>query len=200
MGRGAHGGAPGAAHSHDPDYPDDTWNLYQHIAHTQALNAHAGTVGVFRPFVRRFETENSVVSDGDEEVIIKVVFASPCSLRRLMVIGAETQHPSHLRVYVGHEDLDFSSVDDVTAAYETTLPVNVQGEAFVNTHPPGPFTNVTSLAFFFDANNGDGETVVRYIGMQGEHSHDKRQAVNAKYELIGTPHGTTTQVQMDQHV
>ena len=37
---------------------------------------------------------------------------------------------------VDREDLDFQSIEDVTPAMHTTLPVNVDGEAFVNTHPP----------------------------------------------------------------
>ena len=32
MGRGGHGpGMGGAGHSHDAEYPDDDWNLYQHL-------------------------------------------------------------------------------------------------------------------------------------------------------------------------
>ena len=30
--------------------------------------------------------------------------------------------------------------------------------------------------------------MLQYIGLQGDHTHDKREAVNATYELIGTPH------------
>jgi len=32
MGRGGHGpGMGGAGHSHDAEFPDDDWNLYQHL-------------------------------------------------------------------------------------------------------------------------------------------------------------------------
>ena len=38
---------------------------------------------------------------------------------------------------------------------------------------------------------GDVEaTAVKYIGMQGEHTHDKRKPVIAKYELLGCPEDT----------
>jgi len=33
--------------------------------------------------------------------------------------------------------------------------------------------------------------MIKYIGMQGDHTHDKRRAVEATYELLGTPHDTT---------
>ena len=51
-----------------------------------------------------------------------------------------------------------------------------------------PFTNITALALFFPANHGDEEeTKLMYIGMQGDHTHGQRMAVNATYELIATP-------------
>ena len=43
----------------------------------------------------------------------------------------------------------------------------------------------SAIAFFFPANHGEGdETGVAYIGMQGDHSHDRREAVDATYELV----------------
>jgi len=55
-------------------YPDDNWNLYQHIDRVEALNAtvprDAG--GIFKPFARRLEVEPFIVSDSDEELLIKV--------------------------------------------------------------------------------------------------------------------------------
>ncbi|KAJ8609876.1 hypothetical protein CTAYLR_007501 [Chrysophaeum taylorii] len=204
MGRGSHGPGGGAGHSHSEEYPDDTWNLYQHIAQADALNAvDNSALSVFRPFARRLETAGSLHSDGDEEMLVKVVFASPCSIRRLMVVGGgnPSHHPRHVRVYVGHEDLDFQSIEDVIPVYETSLPVNQAGEAYVNVHPTGAFTNVTTVSFFFDANHGSvDETIVQYIGMQGDHTHDKRQAVQAKYELLSQGHGQKTHIQMDSTV
>ena len=48
-----------------------------------------------------------------------------------------------------------------------------------------PFTNITALALFFPGNHGgEGETKVAYIGLQGDHTHGQRMAVNAKYEVI----------------
>ncbi|KAK7241052.1 proteasome-interacting thioredoxin [Aureococcus anophagefferens] len=70
MGRGGHGGAGGGAgHSHSVEYPDDSWNLYQHVDRAEALNAQDGAdaARVLRPFVRRLDTDGSFASDGDEE-------------------------------------------------------------------------------------------------------------------------------------
>ena len=197
MGRGGHGGgAAGGCHSHSVEYPDDSWNLYQHMERAEVLNAADGrdAAGVLRPFARRLETDGSLVSDGDEELLVKVTFAAPVSLRRLMVIGGgdEAHHPSRVKVYVNQESLDFQSLEDVRPTYESTLPANPTGEAYVAVHPTSAFTNITTVAFFFPSNHGDeDETKLQYVGMQGDHSHDKREAVNATYELLCQGHGTT---------
>lgn len=206
MGRGGHGaGTNGAGHSHSEEYPADTWNLYQHIAAAEALNVQDSSTArtIFRPFVRRLESHGSLRSDGDEEMLVKVTFSSPCSVRRLMVIGGgrPAHHPRRVRVYVERENIDFQSIEDIRPAFETSLPVNDTGEAFVNTHPVGAFTNIMNVAFFFDANHGSvDETVVQYIGMQGDHTHDKREAVTATYEVLCQGHGTSTELQTQHTV
>lgn len=35
----------------------------------------------------------------------------------------------------------------------------------------------------YRANHGADNTILQYIGMQGDHTHDKRKAVDATYEL-----------------
>ena len=69
----------------------------------------------------------------------------------------------------------------------SALEINEAGEGYFNT-VRAPFTNVTSVAFFFPSNHGDEEnTLLQYIGLQGDHTHGQRMAVNATYELIATP-------------
>ena len=47
------------------------------------------------------------------------------------------------------------------------MPVNATGEAYIATHPPHLFTNVTEVAFFFDKNHGGvDDTVLQYLGLQ----------------------------------
>ena len=192
MGRGGHGGGfAGAGHSHDPDQPEDSWNLYQHIERVEALNATVPTdgAGIFKPHAFRLQAEPCLVSDSDEELLIKVSFTSPVNVRRIMIIGGGDvdRHPSRLAVFVGSEEMDFSSVEDTPATQEFDLAPNPQGEGFMTTRQ-GPFTHVTSVAFFVDANQGGAtETAIQYIGLQGDHTHGQRMAVDAKYELIATP-------------
>lgn len=68
-------GMSGATHSHNPEYPDDNWNLYSMIESTTvaALNVTRPTdaIGVFKPFVHRLSNEPELISDSDEEIIVR---------------------------------------------------------------------------------------------------------------------------------
>jgi hypothetical protein len=60
-------GLYGATHSHNPEYPDDAWNLYAMLdqSTTTALNVtrpdHA--IGVFKPHALRLNDQPEIISD-----------------------------------------------------------------------------------------------------------------------------------------
>ena len=114
-----------------------------------------------------------------------VRFTSPVHLRRLMIIGGgeESQHPSSLKCYPNKEMVDFTNVNSITPSQVFNLPMNPLGTVELSTVIQ-PFTNISSIVFFFPANYGHESTVVRYIGMQGEHTHYRREAVDAVYEVL----------------
>jgi len=197
------------AHSHDAEFPDDNWNLYQHVEleTSEALNtnlagASAGDVAskapvaaVLRPHERRLERQPWLASDADEDLLLVLRFTSPVHVRKILVVGGGGEsegegeeelaaHPSCLRCYVNREDIDFSSVSDVEATQTFDLPLNTSGDAELVTRVSA-FTNVTTLALYFPANHGDSpSTLLRYVGLQGEHTHHRRQAVHAQYEVL----------------
>lgn len=179
----------GATHSHDPEFPDDNWNLYSMLdPSTTALNVTkpADAVGIFKPFAHRLNRVPELISDADAEIIIVARFTSPVHIRKIMVIGAgdDSHHPSQLKCYVNKEGVDFTSIESLNPAQIFNLPVNSEGFVeFVTALQP--FTNVTTVAFYFPANHGDEETTaIQYIGMQGEHTHYRREAVDATYEVL----------------
>ena len=79
--------------------------------------------------------------------------------------------------------IDFTNVSEFRAAQDFTLPINKAGNIEFTT-VIAPFTNITSLAFYFPTNHGHESTVIKYIGMQGEHTHYRREAVDATYEVL----------------
>ena len=210
MGKGSHGhGQSGQGHSHDPEHPDDDWNLYALIDPqlSTALNVTSqdSALAIFKPYVNRMDVEPFVESDADEEIIFKLVFESPVSIRRIMVIGgpdgvAQEQGPALLRCYpeTSH-DIDFNNVADYNPGFgndflsffsffhiaqEFELTPNVHGED-MHTTTLTPFSNITSLTLYFPSNFGGHEqTRIQYIGLQGDHTHHKREAVDTEYELL----------------
>jgi hypothetical protein len=146
-----------------------------------------GAMAAFKPFARRLEDTPVLKSDVDEEIIITVRFTSPCHVRKMMFIGGgeDASHPFTVKCYVNHEGIDFSSVEDFTpAATFANLGINKAGTAEQFATPASKFTNIDVLTFYFCENHGDASTIVQYIGMQGEHTHYRREAVDAEYEVL----------------
>ena len=183
-------GMVGAAHSHDVRYPDDTWNLYAMLdtETTSALNVTrpGDVLGIFKPFVKRLETEPILISDADDEIIIALRFTSPVTVRKLMIIGGPNinQQPARLRCYPEQENIDFNNIEDFRPAQTFNLQPNGEGtqELITTLHQ---YTNISTLVLHLQGNLGDLESsTLRYIGLQGDHTHYKREAVHTVYEVL----------------
>ena len=99
--------------------------------------------------------------------------------------NSEAQHPDVLKCFVNRDGIDFTEVGDLSPTQTFSLPVNTNGSVELVT-AVHPFTGVNSLAFYFPSNYGDASTAIQYIGMQGEHTHFRREAVNTTYEVLCT--------------
>lgn len=183
-------GFSGGLHSHDAEFPNDDWNLYSMIDLEQlsALNVTTPTdaAGIFRPFPRRLNELPILTSNCDEEMIITIPFSSPCHVRKMMFIGGgeDAQHPLTIKAYTNRDNITFGNVNDLTPVQVfDNLPVNSTGTAEVVT-ALRPFTNINTLTLYITANHGFPTTVLRYVGMQGEHTHYRREAIHADYEVI----------------
>ena len=185
-------GFSGALHSHDPEFPEDDWNLYSMVDREgiKALNVTLPdeAISVFRPFVRRLdESPAPLESNCDEEMILVIPFTSPCHIRKLMIIGGgdNEQHPLTVKAYVNKTNLDFDSISDVTPSQTfNNLSVNSSGTTEITIPNVRTFTNVNVLTLYITANHGSETTMLRYVGMQGEHTHYRREAVDAEYEVL----------------
>lgn len=201
-------GMIGAGHSHNPEYPDDAWNLYAHLvapsneggpstgAQVTALNVTRpqDVIRIFKPYVRRLEPLPAIVSDADDEIIVIAPFVSPVNIRKIIVIGGTAEDnygscPLHLKMYVNLSPVDFTSIGAHEPAYETDIAVNPDGTR-ESVLPLNIFNNVTTLIMYFSgAHNGGDNTSLSYIGLQGDHTHYRREAVKAMYELLCPGHG-----------
>ena len=186
-------GFSGSSHSHSVEFPEDTWNLYTQIDinRTTSLNVTrpSDTPFIFKPFVRRLDEDAVISSDVDQEMILIINFVSPVNIRKLMIIGAgphTNHHPKALKCYVNQTNFDFGSLTTTRPGQEFELSLNELGtvEIVTKVHI---FTNVNSLVLYFPSNYGNlRNTLIKYIGMQGDHTHYRREAVDTVYELLCT--------------
>jgi hypothetical protein len=136
-------------------------------------------------FIRSF-SEPVLLSDADDEIIITCRFTSPCTLRKMMIIGGDNieQQPATLHCFVEKDNIDFTNIDDHRPVQSFSLAANPEGtvELFTNLRH---FTNVSTLTLHFKGNLGGMETSsLRYVGLQGDHTHYRREAVNTVYEVL----------------
>ncbi len=108
-----------------------------------------------------------------------------------MVIGGGSplQHPRLMKCYTNQQHIDFTNISSIRPVQEFNLAVNTEGtnELITVIHP---FTMVNTIAFYFPKNYGTDEgdddisTIIQYIGLQGEHTHYQRRAVDTMYEVL----------------
>lgn len=184
-------GLVGASHSHNPEYPDDSWNLYSmlDLEGTTALNVTKpeDAKGILKPHVRRLDPLPEIISDADEEIIVILKFTSPVHIRKFMVVGGgvadKTQYPTRMKAYANRDDVDFNNVSSYNPTQEFNLNADEHGTMELFTTPQ-QFTNITTLSLYFPTNFGHASTVLRYIGMQGDHTHYRREPVHTTYEVL----------------
>lgn len=141
-----------------------------------------------QPSALRNDPNPTIYSDADEEILVIAKFISPVHIRKLCIIGGNENtehHPNQVRLYVNRDGIDFTEVHETRPTQVFDLPINIDGtvELIPSVHA---FTGVNSLAFFFPSNYGADATAIQYIGMQGEHTHFRREAVNTVYEVLCT--------------
>jgi hypothetical protein len=135
---------------------------------------------LFREHERRFEKEQSVVSDCDGEVLLIVPFVAQVKLRSVCVIAKDINCAPHLlRLFVNNENVDFSLAEQ-GAVQEFHIGANLEGEAH-NAVNPQKFSHVHKLIIHLKG--ASEETGVSYIQLKGEATNIKRQAVQTVYEL-----------------
>lgn len=187
------------AHDHDCEAQDcsSAWSLYKHIDTQRVRCLNEAVDGsckkVFKPWHRRLEPardsgEQLDSAEDDPELLLHVPFDGAVKLTGITVVGGpDGTAPAKLKVYTNRDDLDFSTVADLPAVQEWELLENGAGLIEYPTLA-AKFSGVHSLDLYFPANHGASHTTITFIGLRGEFSERKRQAVEAVYETKPMPH------------
>eukprot|EP01071_Lankesteria_metandrocarpae_P003992 Lankesteria_metandrocarpae@DN3312_c0_g1_i2.p2 len=168
--------------------------LLNHIdkAGLRALNeAESGSCPrVFKSYNDRLRDDlGSCRSDEDSEseLIVHVPFVSPSHIGSLHVIGGEGDtHPRKLCIYRDEEQLDFASLPDTEPTQQLDLVPDYHG-AIEYPLAAHKFRNVQCLALHFDGASDTEFIEIFFIGLRGESTGYKRQAVVTTYEAQANP-------------
>jgi PITH domain len=179
-------------HDHDHDGEGDTggeeWSLYARVdmGRVVCLNEAEPDSGprVLRPWHDRLNTQLPVLSsDADEQLLLCIPFTAPVKIKSICVVGAgDRENPADMSAFVNVETLDFDAAEATEPTQKWEL---VEDNARGEVEYPTRFTrfqNVSKLWLFFSRNFGADQTRVMYIGLKGEYTLYKREAVRSVYE------------------
>lgn len=175
-------------HSAEADVGGTEWSLYTRVNMdgVACLNEATASSGrrVLRPWEKRLDRSLPILrSDCDEQLLLIIPFTSPVKIKSICVIGVGGQEsPAEVRAFVNREGMDFGAADSVDCVQKWEL-VEGNGDGAVE-YPTrfSKFQNVSTLTLFFNRNYGAETTGIQYVGLKGEFTEYKREAVRSVYE------------------
>eukprot|EP00249_Psilotum_nudum_P032593 c48335_g1_i1 orf=178-786(+) len=183
-------------HHHDCEDYDcgSAWSLYKHIdiPCVWALNeaVEGSAKNVFKSWELRLDDSTGCLesNDDDPELLLFIPFTSDVKIKAISVIGgAEGTSPSKMRAFINRDDIDFSNVRDLIPIQEWDIAENLHGELEYQTRY-ARFQNVASLILHFPLNFGGNTTCISFIGLKGEATQIRRDAVTTiVYEALPNP-------------
>ncbi|CUA68505.1 PITH domain-containing protein 1 [Mus musculus] [Rhizoctonia solani] len=180
----------GHDHDHDHDEGGSPNNLYGRIdrPNVVALNAEPGSdpCAVLKPWHERLDETKWLESDSDDQLILRIPFTGSVKLRGLLLkTGPGDQTAQKVSLFPNTDNLDFSDANESepTQSFDVVQSREV-GQYSVK---PGKFSNCESLTLFFPAAQGGDTLRIYYIGLLGEWSEIKRDAIVTVYEAQANP-------------
>lgn len=175
-------------HDHDDDAGGEAWSLYEQI-NTNALICLNETPpdslkNILRPWHKRCDPSlPTLKSDVDEQLLLCIPFTNPVKIKSICIIGAgDIENPKTMSAFVNNEAMDFSSAESARPVQEWDLVErNVEGRVEYPTKY-ARFQNVSKLWLYIKDNFGGEITDIRYLGLKGDFTKHKREAVITVYE------------------
>jgi len=188
--------APGCGHDpNDPEHvlPGEGTNdlLLSRIDldNVDALNAENEQQAkdvVGKPWDNRFDEDKYLMSDADQQLIVRIPFTGQVKLRSVIVKGARGEScPTKMKVFANIPCVDFDSAE----SEKPTQVINLidSKDAVEYTVPAARYPAVTNLALYFSENAGGEQTQIFYIGFKGEFSRRSDKPGVIVYESQANP-------------
>ncbi|MEW5307164.1 MAG: hypothetical protein WDW38_002231 [Sanguina aurantia] len=183
------------SHDHDCEATDCgvAYSLYKHIdlMKVRCLNAsEEGTCrNVLRPWHDRLLriAEPLRSNEGDSDLLLHIPFDGAVKLKGICIIGGPSgSSPCHLKAYINRDDIDFAVAADIPAVQSWDLQEDLRGQIEYPTQV-AKFNGVHALDLHFTGCFGADCSEIQFIGLKGEFTERKRQAVEAVYETRALP-------------
>lgn len=174
----------------DHDEGGEAWALYQKVdtARLICLNEQRqdSLKDVLRPWHQRFDSALPTLdSDVDPQLLICIPFVSPVKIKSICVVGGgDEENPSRMSAFINTEVMDFSSAENTKPVQSWELTRRNHSTERLVEYPTRftKFQNVNKLWLFVSHNYGAPSTSIMYIGLKGEFTKHKREAVQTTYE------------------
>ncbi|KIE03979.1 60S ribosomal protein L3, partial [Metarhizium majus ARSEF 297] len=195
VGHGAHD----HHHDHEHDHSDDITpalqsSLYQQINFDEITTLNesirdAGKAIVKKTWAERLSAEPELASDADEQLLMTVPFAAQVKLHSILIrTSPSLSAPKTLHLYVNHDNLDFSTAEDMDPVQKIELSQTSDVQEIPVKR--ALFGRVQRLVLFFVDNFGDGDedvSRISYIGFKGEWTKLGKAPTNILYEAAAQP-------------
>eukprot|EP00823_Brevimastigomonas_motovehiculus_P006181 TRINITY_DN5005_c0_g1_i1.p1 TRINITY_DN5005_c0_g1~~TRINITY_DN5005_c0_g1_i1.p1 ORF type:complete len:205 (-),score=25.72 TRINITY_DN5005_c0_g1_i1:536-1150(-) len=165
----------------------DMSNLYADIDRDKVycLNEKVQDSGksIIKPWDERLDMKTVVKSNDDPQLIIYIPFTSCVKLKAFNLITGGDTRPTKVKLFINKEGITFQDVDDLKCVQEITIVDDTKAEADYVTKIT-KFSSVDNLTMYFPEAEGGKELNLFYLGLKGEASKAKRQAVAVTYESV----------------
>eukprot|EP00871_Galdieria_phlegrea_P000805 jgi/Galph1/1725/GphlegSOOS_G402.1 len=178
----------------------EQWSLYRYVDLNKAVCLNESEPNSIRYVLRPFHLKGDrnlpvLTSAVDEQLLLFIPFTNTVKLKAIAVIGGGGEsNPSQVRLFINNEQLvDFSAVQEAKPIQTIDLAPESTCHNWIE-YPTKytKFQNVHSLIMFFPSNFGALRTIIEYIGLKGEGTNYRREAVHAVYEARPLAKGSTT--------
>ncbi|KAF5134889.1 PITH domain-containing protein P35G2.02 [Metarhizium anisopliae] len=195
VGHGAHDHHHGDEHDHSDDItPALQSSLYQQINFDEITTLNestrdAGKAIVKKTWAERLSAEPELASDADEQLLMTVPFAAQVKLHSILIrTSPSLSAPKTLHLYVNHDNLDFSTAEDMDPVQKIELSQTSDVQEIPIKR--ALFGRVQRLVLFFVDNFGDGDedvSRISYVGFKGEWTKLGKAPTNILYEAAAQP-------------
>jgi len=126
-------------------------------------------------------------NQGDPELLLFIPFICPVKLKSINIIGGGSgTTPSQVRLFRNQDNIDFGTIENMPPVQVFDLLENPYGEIEYGTRVTR-FANTNSLIMHFPQSTGEDYLEISYIGLKGESSGIRKEAVVAVWESRPMP-------------